>query len=54
MSKDKSKKQNTKHIIVDGNPKKAPFDLPAKKKEEIKDRIEKLYGDALKKKSENN
>ena len=54
MSKNKNIKKREKPVTVDGLPNNSPFEVSDKKKEEIRNRIEKVYGEVLKKKSENN
>jgi hypothetical protein len=51
----KSKPQKPqKNVVVDGPPNNSPYELSDKKKQEIRDRLEKVYGEVLKKKSDKN
>lgn len=51
----KSKPQKTeKNVTVDGPPNNSPYELSEKKKQEIRERLEKVYGEVLKKKSDKN
>lgn len=52
MSKKNKKERPQKFVVVDGLPNNTPFDLSEKKKQEIKERLEKVYGEVLKKKSD--
>ena len=54
MSKDKKPQKREKSVTVDGLPNNAPFEVSEKKRQEIRDRLEKVYGEVLKKKSDKN
>lgn len=53
MSKKSNPQKLQKSVVKDGLPNNTPFDLSDKKKQEIRDRIEKVYG-GLNKKSDKN
>lgn len=54
MSKKSNPQKPKKTVIKDGLPNNIPFDLSEKKKKEIRDRIEKVYGGTFDKKSDKN
>jgi hypothetical protein len=54
MSKKGKPLKPEKNIVVDGLPNNSPYELSDKKKQEIRDRLEKVYGEVLKKKSDKN
>jgi hypothetical protein len=54
MSQNKKPQKREKSVTVDGLPNNAPFEVSEKKRQEIRNKLEKVYGEVLKKKSDKN